>query len=256
MERAICVRRPEDLARAGAGRHDRVYFGAEFCERRIPSGRELEAALTLCAERRLPMTFLTPWCTDAGIKALRPLLGLLPQRTEVAINDWGVLELVASRRLVPVLGRLLVKVCRNPAVHARTRGLPFYRRANLDGEGFQAFLLEHGIRRVELDNIRQGYSFKLDAGLKASLYRPYVYVASGKKCPVAAGTWAAAGRPGRVPGACRSECLPNVFCAELGRTGRVMLVKGNTHFYLNRRLPSGLRRWGVDRLVDCSAMPF
>src|SRR5690349_5953274 len=72
----------------------RCVYGNEFCEHLIPSREKLEAILAAADNVDLPVTFLTPYCSDAGIEALKPLFHLLSLSrgpVEVVFNEWGVL---------------------------------------------------------------------------------------------------------------------------------------------------------------------
>ncbi len=57
----------------------RLYFGAEFCERLIPSRQELETALRNARERSLGFTFMTPFVTNRGLELLEELMHMLAQ---------------------------------------------------------------------------------------------------------------------------------------------------------------------------------
>src|SRR6185369_1773187 len=74
----------------------RWVYGNEFCEHLIPAPGKLEQVIGAASERGLPLTFLTPYCSDAGIEALIPLFDLLSSTTdsEVVFNDWGVLNVL------------------------------------------------------------------------------------------------------------------------------------------------------------------
>src|SRR5438309_699800 len=68
---ALAVRLIEE--RCGLVPFTRCAFGNEFCEHLLPSPTALEAALLAARERGLQFTFLTPYVSNAGIAALRPL---------------------------------------------------------------------------------------------------------------------------------------------------------------------------------------
>ena len=49
----------------------RCVYGNEFCEHLIPSREKLAETLAAADNAGLPVTFLTPYCSDAGIEALK-----------------------------------------------------------------------------------------------------------------------------------------------------------------------------------------
>ena len=72
----------------------RLYIGDEFCIHRLPSKDELDTICQLVKRENRDLTFLTPPLTDDGMDRCRPLFDFLNERglrTEVVVNDWGVL---------------------------------------------------------------------------------------------------------------------------------------------------------------------
>jgi hypothetical protein len=128
----------------------------------------------------------------------------------------------------------------------------FLRHSNLDDREFQAFLVANGVDRVELDNVAQGYSLQLDERIRASLYVPYVYVASGRKCLFARmEDRVDAYRSGRT---CDRTCRGLVLWGQVGDTDERILMSGNAHYLENAVVPARPQAWNVDRFVDCSIL--
>lgn len=233
---------------------DRLYLGSETCEELIPTPPQVRRALAALEGR--PLTVVTPPCTDSGLGRIEKLLGALPAGTEVVFNDWGALELLRGSFL-PVLGRLLLTVRRG----FRRAGLStfspemisFLRHSNLASPELQAFLLQQGVLRVELDNVVQGLDLRLDPAIRASLYLPYVYVASGRKClfhRIAAG----ADETYRSSSGCGLKCRDLSLWGLLGDPGERVLISENAHFYENATPPADLDALSVDRIVDCASL--
>jgi len=175
-----------------------IYFGVEFCQRLIPGEEELREAFGLVQGTDLSFSFVAPPVTDWGIERLVSRFDLLQAENrsdrpvEVIVNDWGTLRVVRNRfpGLVPVLGRLMNKMIRDPRV------APFYDSANAPPEGlkvvqqssvtnplFHGLLKEWGITRHEFDNLFQGIRFEVgDDDIAFSVYIPYGYVATGRVC--------------------------------------------------------------------------
>ena len=157
-ERALFISRTEALQYL-SDEYQRLYFGDEFCERLLPTRRELEEVMALAADRGLAFTLVTPYVTEAGLKKVSLLAERLPKGTEVVFNDWGVFRVLKTRfpNLLPVMGRLLTKIKRGPRIAGFLERLPsealaHLRRTNLGVPVYQAFLKENGIRRAELDH--------------------------------------------------------------------------------------------------------
>jgi hypothetical protein len=260
VEAAVFVR--HDLADAAvrAASHARLYLGSETCESLVPVARTVRQLQQLVGERRIALTLVTPPCTDRGLARVERLLGAAAPGTEVVCNDWGVLERLHDSPFQPVLGRLLLRIPRGFSRVALDHMSPemraFVRHSSLDSAEFRAFLAEQRVARVELDNVAQGYSFRSGPTLRTSLYHPYVYIASGRRCLHE--RLRGRGDPFRTGRACGKTCHDVVVVGRIGPAGERVLVSECAHFYENAlvraALPARARTWGVDRLVDCSAL--
>lgn len=253
-ERAVLVPAFAPELAGASGPCDRIYLGSETCEELIPTAQQVRR-ISETAEGRA-ITLVTPPCTDEGLERIGRLLGSLPDDMEVIFNDWGVLDLLGGG-FRPVLGRLLLTVRRGfrraGLERLSAEMLSFVRHSNLASPELQAFLLEIGVRRVELDNVVQGLELRLDGAIRASLYVPYVYVASGRKClfhRIATGSdetyrsGSGCGRP------CRDLSLWGGLADPLER----VLISENAHYYENALVPEDLAALNVDRIVDCSSL--
>ncbi len=237
MEKAIFTNRPEkyDLAE-----YDRVYFGNEFCERRILSPAEVRKIISYCTEKNKRFTFVTPYCTDFGIEKIRKILRILPLGTEVVFNDFGLLEYLHD--FEPVFGRVLNKQKRGPEIvllkkHLPWRGYKYFQSCNIDA--MQDFLLANKVQRAEICNVIQ--EFKIKSKLKLSLYYPYVYVSTTRLCMLN-GVEDLIRKKLEIKPCCR-ECDKYLFHNE--KFPLNLVLKGNTQFYFNDKIP----RKGYDRLV-------
>lgn len=182
----------------GPPRWRRLYFGHEFCERRVPSVHDVRRAYEAAAAEGLAFSLLTGYVTDRGLARLRPVLawlsGLGDPRVEIVINDWGVARTVRRdhARLQPVLGRLMNRMLRDPRIMpaiARSRAPDDAKaamcRSSLTAPVFRALLKRMGVGRVEFDNLIQGLDMDVRRlGLAGSLYLPYGYIVTGRICPI------------------------------------------------------------------------
>ncbi len=282
MEKAIYINRINQLDYVNE-EYRRLYYGQEFCERLIPSARDLEEALSFIQKKRIDFTLVTPYVTNFGLEKLKPLLELLKIgkiRCEIIINDWGVLNLVNRRyaNLMPVLGRLLTKQKRGPRLirllKRETRSQlikdpknpkkkyfvfqkklpldldPYYKGSNTSSVPIiHDFLTRRRIQRIELDNTSQGLFLELqNNGIHASVYLPYVYISTTFFCLTAGCDQKKMFLLKRKP--CQRQCRRYVFKLRHRTMPKVIYLKGNSQFYKYSRLR--LKEWknlGVDRIV-------
>ena len=257
VERAIYFRDVKLLPRAVERRYSRLYFGTEFCERLIPSYKEMGEVVSFAAAHRKTFTLVTPHCTDEGIRKSTGLLELLPAGSEVVFNDWGMLEAVREKNLVPVCGRLLIAIERDPRIGAdhgpASKG---FRTSSLSAGYFSGLLLSKGISRVELDDVKQGYDFTPREAMRISLHYPFVYITTSRKCIVAQSSSPPLHDKIAVGGSCSYECADTVIEASVGGCTHRVLLKGNSQFYQNKNDEPEHLYPGVDRIVYCPELPF
>ena len=87
---ALYIRSLKGLEELHSSQFNRIYFGAEFCESLIPQKNEIIKISEYSSNREVGLTLVTPWCTNKGINLLKRIFPLLPKKTEVVFNDWGV----------------------------------------------------------------------------------------------------------------------------------------------------------------------
>ena len=185
----------------------RLQFGNEFCERLIPSPTALRQAIGLADAAGLALTLATPSVPDAGLAKLRRLFRLLPEGSEIVVNDYGVLRLLAHEYpgLEPVAGRQLCKMIKDPRLPNEQ-----WARLNPPGLGsavFETLLSRFGVRRAEVDVPPFAQPTDLKAGgLALSVHAPFGYVLRGRVCRIGSLRFEGADkfRPDQT---CRKECL-------------------------------------------------
>ncbi|MCX8044945.1 MAG: hypothetical protein N3B18_12570 [Desulfobacterota bacterium] len=264
MEQALFISKP-DTAHYLTEDFTRLYYGQEFCERLLPDETQLKEVLSFAQEHRLEITFVTPYVTNRGLAHLERLFGLLSEKKpdiEVVFNDWGVLHLLRTSfpEAQPVLGRLLNKMKRGPRIMNIYEKMPqasqeYFRRSSLDVPEVGAFLLQHGINRVEFDNLLQGISFEgADSRIRKSLYLPFAFVSTTRFCLTAnCDDPGYAERIGIFP--CGRECQRYTFHLFNPVMTVPLIRKGNTIFFLNERIPESVARHEVDRIVVQPEIP-
>lgn len=264
MEQALYITRLQQLDYM---RDDftRLYFGAEFCERLIPTVDEASRIASFACERGLALTLMTPYVTDSGLERLGRLLDAVLAagiRPEVVFNDWGVLDLVLKEYpgASPVMGRLLNKTKRGPRIMNIIDKLPrecrdYFQSCVLSAGDACDFLKQRGVVRVEFDNQLQGVRLDgTDSLISKSLYVPYVFVSTTRFC-LAAGC----DDPEHIDcvgiGPCARQCRDYVFQLDNPVMRLPLLRRGNAMFYVNDRLPDGFADSGFDRIVVQPEIP-
>jgi hypothetical protein len=249
---------PAHSGRLDGCRVSRLHYGNEFCEQLLPARRELARVIEVARAADLAVTLATPLVSDRGLDRIGRLLPLLPEGSEVVVNDLGVLRLTAREfpGVEPVAGRQLYKMVKDPR-------LPSARWARLNPPGagrsaLRGLLGRCGVRRLEIDvpPYAQPTDFHPD-GLPLSVHAPYGYVVKGRVCRLGSlhledAEKFAAAHP------CRKECL--TYGCTLSRPPAIgthdlsTFQRGNTIFYrhgpeLTRTLWDLVERGWVDRIV-------
>ncbi|MCF6753398.1 hypothetical protein L3X16_12200 [Pseudomonas stutzeri] len=238
-------------------RIERIHLGNEFCERLLPTVVELRDAMDTLSQQRLALTLVTPMLTDAGMRRLTPLLALLPDGCEVVVNDWGTRQrMTAYPALVPVLGRLLNKMIKDPRLPSPQWSALHPHQGQ--STHFQRFMDHQGISQVEMDVPPFAHAEQFNSGrLGLSVHLPYGYAVKGRMCRIGS-----LGLPDEqrfsAGHGCHKECLS--YWAEVEREGPCSAAelsgfqRGNTQFYRHSRamseaLDAALARGWVNRLI-------
>lgn len=261
--KAIYVTSIKDIP-SDARAYGRVYFGAEFCQWRLPAPSAVVRAYGRASSAGLGFTLVTPWLTGAGMKKLRKILDALSGaasngKTEVVVNDFGALSVVASeyKNFEPVLGRLLTRQKRCPRIPGIIDELPgagreLYLHAGVEDAVIAKLIRRYGVKRVELDNPLQGMGVSLrDVKLKGSIYTPYAYVTVTRHCPASfdGSSWQS------FTGCRIKGCLHNVVRLTNPEHAEPLVMRGNAQFVESATLPEDLAGMGIDRIVVMEDVP-
>lgn len=239
---------------------NRIYLGNEFCERLIPDAKILQQCLSQTERRELPVSFVTPLVSDSGLRRLSRCFAELPAGSEVVVNDWGVLRLLRRNfdHLVPVVGRLLCKMIKDPR-------LPSAAWAKLYPHGvqsapFHAMLEKFAVSRLDVDV--PPFATKDDfcsqqKERSLSIHMPYGYAVKGRLCRVGS-TQLSSERKFSPGHGCQRECLTYVTettrAAPRSETDLVTFQRGNTLFYkhsteMTAAVTDALAQGWINRLV-------
>ncbi|MCW5580531.1 MAG: hypothetical protein KIS72_04245 [Luteimonas sp.] len=234
------------------------HFGSEFCEHLLPSARTLRLALRRATAAALQFVLLTPVASPEVLRRLEALLPLLPEGTEVVVNDWGVGRLIAERfpacRITA--GRILCRMVKDP----RLAGPEWAQQCDhgLDSAPLMAVLRRIGVERLEID---LPLFAELDSlgrlPLPKAVHFPFFYIAKGRMCRPGSMSLARTERFA-VGRRCRKECRN--LAATASRPGRqdasTTLHVGNTLFCRHEEGAFGVLRKAWDaRLVDRVVVP-
>lgn len=233
---------------------DGLYFGNEFCEHLLAGVSAVEWALQYCTERRLSFHLVLPYGTNAAIGKMEKLLDSVPPGAEVVFNDWGILSAIRDRELSPVMGRTLIPHSADPRADSfiftgDDAIKNYFRYSPLKSKVFRDFIIKQGVKRVELDNVVQGIDVKLPKGLPGSIYYPYVYVSTTRKCYT---RYAALNKKTiHIATDCTCPCKDLLVEMDIKGFGRSVFLKGNSQFYVNSEIlqADSLLKMGIDRIV-------
>ena len=253
MEKAVVIyslKNLENLVRE----YDRIYFGGEFCQQRIPTDREMERILDLAKKQEKKLTLLTPVCNDAGIARIRDIVEkygklLADFGFEIVINDWGVMELLNDYpQITKVAGRSLLHYKKDPRIR-KLPVIPEELKYNVAQSGYmQAFLRENGCERVELDNV--DYLLE-DIGqiseMSFSVYVPYVYVTTTRMCRMQDENIYNTTNELKPRVKCDRKCEKYMLELKNQDIGESILVRGNTQFYYSKEQE---QEWYEERNVS------
>ncbi|WP_088185733.1 hypothetical protein [Desulfosporosinus sp. FKA] len=251
----------------------RIYFGQEFCERSIPSLREVLDVYSRAREYGQELTLVTPYVTENGLTKLRQLLQGLSKEglaLEVVVNDWGILYLLNQEYpgFKPIIGRQLNKAWRDPRIGTLTENkkkshgqksssLPM---TSFESDIIQKVFTDFGVSHVELDIPPSGLNDFERWNNKVSLYFPYTAISSGRMCLLRSWGYQKGDKFKTTDKTCGHTCRQ--FWIELSdKSGQVpvspnwhIVQKGNAIFcvfkegFLKDTL-NIISRIGIDRLI-------
>lgn len=222
----------------------RLYIGDEFCIHRLPSVDELDTLCQLAKGENRNLTFLTPPLTDDGMDRCCPLFDFLNERglrTEVVVNDWGVLFFLKEKYPLFQLsaGRLLNKGFKDPRLMNPEEAAEFsaetaalFNTCTFDSIEFQAKMQELNVTRLERDLLPFGEPEIIrHGGLQASVYFPFGYITTGRVCWMRSFNTSPE-RKFAIPNGCPHACHKISLKLNHAKTDLQLFQTGNTIFYL------------------------
>lgn len=261
--------------------YTRVYFGNETCDKLIPSKTDLEKVLKYFETKGIPLTYVTPYSGPEGLGKIDENLQFLNSKGEfeVVLNDWGVLQLIDKKypNLTPILGRLMIKVKRDPRFSQSEYSVNSHLlnkvekvahkqeetviNSSLDNPEYSKFLEDKHIDRVSMEAVPYGEDeiknqFKKNKwGLPVDLYWPWTYITSGRNCQVAAHTQPA----GKIHPAgknCYFQCKQFELTFQSDKEMLDSVQRGNALWMNSEKLFESYINLGFDRLVYQPYIPI
>ena len=110
----------EKIKNVDLKKFERIYYGSEFCDRKIFLKNEIEIIFRLIDKFKLKFSLLTPPTTDRHFHQIKKAIDLISEKYsgkegfEVIVNDLGVLNFInksaASRQKIEIVaGRIIGK---------------------------------------------------------------------------------------------------------------------------------------------------
>lgn len=240
---------------------DRIYFGDEFCENKMPTLNNLKFLQKNISDKKITVIF--PYVTQSNFKKILPLLKFISKNSlkfdEIVFNDWGIFYFIRQHypKLKLVLGRLLTKQKTDPfandiilnrqeivsskqkvfvpkKISAET--FEYFSQSLINSLIFQKFMIKNNILRVELDNLNWDMNIKLPKNIKVSIYFPYIKISTTRYC----------GQLNMLKNNCSKQCEKSEVILKKYRTKFSYVIKGNAVFYKNIKISNTIL---TDRIV-------
>ncbi len=241
MKIAVQTETLEHYKEAVSSSCEKVRFGPEFCDIKLPDKKILRLVRELAEDAGKEFAYVTPPISNRTLDKIRETLSLLDElgSSEVIVNDLGVLRLLMKhQRLEPHLGRLRVyipgrspwaQITRMPDVsYLSRRGVEqiFYQTA-LNYEPTIRFYREMGVQAADVDWIPRSfkhYKELVQRGIRLSIHTYLVPVTVTRRCHTA--------RLLREPHPtrCPQPCLNKAYKLRQETLGAEFYLSGNVVF--------------------------
>lgn len=158
-----------------------IYLGSEFCEHLLPEPSVIKKALRSSVLADYQLSLLTPISSPGTLEKLNKSLPVLPEGTEVIVNDWGVAHFIRKNYpgLKLIAGRILCRTLKEPRTDDASRKAI----ARFDPESWLSMLDYFEISRMEvdipLDVNRENFA---NLPRPTSIHIPFTCVAKGRMC--------------------------------------------------------------------------
>jgi len=231
---------------------EKVRFGPEFCDIKLPDLKTLCLAYELAEDAGKEFTYVTPPISNPTLEKIKSSLLLLDElgTIEIIVNDLGVLRLLKKHRhLKPHLGRLRVYTpgrCPWPQI-TRLPDVSYFSRRRIEQIFYQTALnyqptiqlyKEMGVNSADVDWIPQSfkhYKELIRNGIRLSVHSYLIPVTVTRRCHTA--KFLSESDPAR----CSRPCLGRTFKLRQGTVGVEFFLNGNAVFRYVKPEPSDLK---------------
>lgn len=233
---------------------EKVRFGSEFCEWKIPDLNAVKKAYNLVIGAEKEFAYVTPLVTNTSLKRIRRHLVFLEKvkGIDVIINDLGVLNILEKYpNIKPCLGRQLVFIparCPWPPITDMESGpiesrqiANVFNQTSLNHLPTIRFLQTLGVRSVDVDFIPQSlqyYDFIHRNKLDLCVHTDLIPVAVTRKCHTARFLGE------KSPESCSKTCSKKIFLLKQETIGIELFLWGNVVFRFTH--PT---RWELKKLL-------
>ena len=264
-ERAVLLHKKFQLEGITRDNFSRIYFGSETCDFLLPSKTDISVLMNIKKRFNIDFTIVMPCMTQHNFHLADKLLMHLNKSlpfTEIVVNDWGTLNLIKERyhNFCIILGRILNRQRRgNLFVNTKASGVELtsdmklitkedqvYLKASIIQNDYaMCFLKGLNIKRVSLDNLKQGLLLDNDDDIKIDLYYPYCYLTSSPYCL----TRALLKKPYlfRRSTRCEKVCLKKEV-EKIKICNETIYLVANSQFCFNDKVSSSILE-KIDRLI-------
>jgi len=229
---------------------ERIYFGDEFCEYKMPSVEDLAVLKNKAHGKKITAVF--PYIPQSSFKKIIKPLDFIAKNAqifdEIVFNDWGFFYYIRENYpdLKLAIGRLLTKQKTDPfardIILNRQKAaslkhkvfipkkvpfetLDYFGQNAANSSIFHKFMKKNNIIRVELDALAWKSEIKLPPYIKSSIYYPYAKISTTRYC----------GQLNMVEKNCLKQCEKNIISLKKYRTKFSYIIKGNAIFFKNEK---------------------
>lgn len=262
IEKAVCVDHitQKIIRTINVDSYQRIYFGNEFCGRKLFDEQALSGIIDFCLQNNLKLTLTLPFVTEPQLTILKPLLRRINEcdckaalDLEITVNDWGVFHYIKEHDIDVKLnmGRLLTQQKKDHN-YAFIKGLdpadPFFsdsifhvQSTIVDSNPIIHSFIHDNFDAVELENTIQGIDIETSSPIH--LFYPMVAIATTRYCLYASHEIGSHNATQYIP--CKKSCNKEYMINNIDDVK--LFLAGNTQFYINNELPGDLSR--IDRLI-------
>jgi len=196
----------------------RIYVGNAFCHLLFPEKKILFKILEKAESEDLEVTITSSYLREFMLESVEKLLDELAEwckirktSLEIAVNDWGMLELLKDRNgfLVPCMGTLLNKRKKDPRMGYKQGDTGLFLENSLNADFYREYLRDmFGIQRYEWESCGYRQEFPEE---KNSIHVPFYQTNTSQYCTLYA--VCKNGERGRqeLPEDCPGYCGEKVF---------------------------------------------